>query len=123
MASPSKTFIVEHLDDELGPSSELEYINIAKESHDSGAQFCLSSIPSTLVLPEALTAVPGFRAEQESVESVYADKKHRICLLDPSATKELTPEDGDAFDIFLFGGILGAYICDTVCPLLVADEL
>jgi ribosome biogenesis SPOUT family RNA methylase Rps3 len=102
-----KTYIVEHLDDELGPWSELEYITIAKESHQAGAQFCLSSIPPTLVLPEALKAVPGFTADGRSVESLYAGNKSRVCLLDPAAPNELSPEDGQAFDVFLFGGILG----------------
>jgi len=32
----------------------------------------------------------------------------RVCLLDPKATQELSPEDGQgAFDWLLFGGILG----------------
>ncbi|KAF8324038.1 DUF431-domain-containing protein [Clavulina sp. PMI_390] len=32
----------------------------------------------------------------------------KICLLDPKATTELSPEDGDGkFEWFLFGGILG----------------
>jgi ribosome biogenesis SPOUT family RNA methylase Rps3 len=103
----SKTYIVEHLDEELGPWSELEYITIARESNDAGAKFCLSSIPQTLMLPEALKAVPGFTADGRSVESLYAEDKSRVCLLDPSATKELSPEDGEIFDVFLFGGILG----------------
>ena len=102
-----KTYIVEHLDDELGPWSELEYVTIAKESHQTGAAFCLSSIPSTLVLPEALKVVPGFTADGRSVETLYANDKSRVCLLDPSAMKELSPEDGMSFDVFLFGGILG----------------
>ena len=102
-----KTYIVEHLDDELGPWSELEYLTIAKESHQAGAKFCLSSVPSTLVLPAALKHVPGFTADERSVETLYAEDRTRVCLLDPSATKELSPEDGDNFDVFLFGGILG----------------
>ncbi|KAF8865019.1 DUF431-domain-containing protein [Acephala macrosclerotiorum] len=102
-----KTYIVEHLDDELGPWSELEYVTIAKESHEAGAKFCLSSVPSSLVLPEALKAVPGFTADGQSVETLYAEDKSRVCLLDPSATKELSPQDGETFDVFLFGGILG----------------
>lgn len=103
----SKTYIVEHLDDELGPWSELEYLTIARESHLNGSKFCLSSIPPSLALPEALKAAPGFTADGRSVETLYADDKSRVCLLDPSATKELSPEDGDKFDVFLFGGILG----------------
>lgn len=105
----SKTYIVEHLDDELGPWSELEYLTIAKESHDAGAKFCLSSVPSSLELPAALKAVPGFTADGKSVEVIYAQDKSRVCLLDPSATKELSPEDGVKFDVFLFGGILGEF--------------
>lgn len=31
----------------------------------------------------------------------------RVCLLDPKATEELKPEDGELFEMFLFGGILG----------------
>lgn len=104
----SKTYIVEHLDDELGPWSELEYLAIAKESNQAGSKFCLSSVPPSLALPPALQAVPGFTAENRSVETIYADSKSRVCLLDPSAAKELGPEDGDVFDTYLFGGILGA---------------
>ena len=105
----SKTYIVEHLDDELGPWSELEYITIARESNEAGASFCLSSVPPSLSLPDALKSVPGFKADGKSVEVLYEQDKSRVCLLDPSATKELSPEDGDTFDVFLFGGILGSY--------------
>ncbi|KIN06551.1 hypothetical protein OIDMADRAFT_17368 [Oidiodendron maius Zn] len=103
----TKTYIVEHLDDELGPWSELEYITIAKESNQAGAKFCLSSVPPSLALPQALQEVPGFTAETRSVEIIYAESKSRVCLLDPSAKKELSPEDGEVFDTYLFGGILG----------------
>ena len=97
-----KTYIVEHLDEELGPWSELEYVTIAIESRQAGAKFCLSSVSPSLALPEALMAVPGFTAEAASVETLYADDKSRVCLLDPSATNELTPEDGETFHVFLF---------------------
>jgi len=103
----SKTYIVEHLDEELGPWSELEYLTITQESQQAGANFCLSSVPPALELPSALTDLPGFKAEERSVEVLYADHKERVCLLDPSAAKELSPADGKDFDIFLFGGILG----------------
>lgn len=42
------------------------------------------------------------------MEELYADCKDRVCLLDPSAAQDLSPEDGERFDVFLFGGILGA---------------
>jgi len=109
-----KTYIVEHLDDELGPWSELEYITIAKESHQAGSKFCLSSVPASLELPQALKTVPGFTADGQSVETMYAEDKSRVCLLDPSATKELSPEDAEKFDVFLFGGILGMLQCRRV---------
>lgn len=116
----SKTFIVEHLDDELGPWSELEYVTIAKESHEAGAKFCLSSVPPALVVPESLKNVPGFTADGKSVETIYAEDKSRVCLLDPSATKELSPQDGEKFDVFLFGGILG--MCIMAVELLLRTD-
>lgn len=102
-----KTYIVEHLDEELGPWSELEYLAIARESNDAGSTFCLSSLPPGFKVPEALNAVPSFTAESRGVEEIYASDKTRVCLLDPAAAKDLSPEDGDDFDVFLFGGILG----------------
>ncbi|KAM7203774.1 hypothetical protein V8F33_002089 [Rhypophila sp. PSN 637] len=106
-AGAKKTYIVEHLDEELGPWSELEYLAIARESHDAGSTFCLSSLPAGFKVPEALNAVLSFKAESRGVEEIYASDKTRVCLLDPAAAKDLSPEDGDNFDVFLFGGILG----------------
>ncbi|KAL8418583.1 hypothetical protein RB594_001979 [Gaeumannomyces avenae] len=107
MASPAKTYIVEHLDPELGPWSELEYLAIAEETHRAGSSFLLSSLPPTFSPPAALQAIPAFKAENRGVEELYAQDKTRVCLLDPSAAKDLSPEDGEKFDVFLFGGILG----------------
>ncbi|KAL2019724.1 hypothetical protein VTK56DRAFT_9261 [Thermocarpiscus australiensis] len=107
MASNSKTYIVEHLDEELGPWSELEYLAIARESQSAGANFCLSSLPPGFKVPEALRAIPAFTPETRGVEELYAHDKGRVCLLDPAAASDLSPEDGDKFDVFLFGGILG----------------
>ncbi|KAJ9642329.1 hypothetical protein H2201_008611 [Coniosporium apollinis] len=101
-----KTYIVEHLDPELEQWSALEYKAIAQESHDAGAQFFLSSVPESLKLPETLKDAQGLRVEHRSVETLYADKKGAVCLLDPAAKTELSPEDGERFDAFLFGGIL-----------------
>ncbi|KAH6690574.1 DUF431 domain-containing protein [Plectosphaerella plurivora] len=102
-----KTYIVEHLDPELGPWSELEYIAIAKESHQANGTFVLSSLPADFKVPAKLQEVPAFKAENRGVEELYAADKSRVCLLDPSAASDLCPEDGDKFDVFLFGGILG----------------
>jgi ribosome biogenesis SPOUT family RNA methylase Rps3 len=103
-----KTYIVEHLDPELGPWSELEYQAIAEETDFNGGQFCLSSLPPAFKVPTALQAVPGFIAEMRGVEDLYmGEDRKRVCLLDPSAEHDLTPEDAQRFDVFLFGGILG----------------
>ncbi|KAF1970522.1 DUF431-domain-containing protein [Bimuria novae-zelandiae CBS 107.79] len=104
---PGKTFVVEHLDPELEAWSSLEYAAIASECYATKAQFLLSSVPTSLKLPANLQQAKGLNVETRGIEEIYADKKDKVCLLDPSASKDLGPEDGDAFDIFLFGGILG----------------
>jgi ribosome biogenesis SPOUT family RNA methylase Rps3 len=115
MNSSSKTYIVEHLDPELGPWSELEYLAIAKECHEAGSKFCLSSLPVDFETPAALSSAPSFTGETRGVEEIYAGDKSRVCLLDPAAGKDLSPEDGDVFDVFLFGGILGTFSFDFPC--------
>lgn len=109
-----KIYVVEHLDPELGPWSALEYAAIAQESCDAGALFCLSSVPEALKLPPELQDIEGLEVDRRGVEVVFAGRKERVCLLDPAAAKELRLEDGETFDVFLFGGILGRPIgaCD-----------
>jgi ribosome biogenesis SPOUT family RNA methylase Rps3 len=101
------TFIVEHLDPELEKWSTLEYKSIATECHRVGSRFILSSVSPQLVLPEPLQGLEGLEVEQRSVEELYADQKETVCLLDPAAKQELSPDDGQKFSVFLFGGILG----------------
>lgn len=114
MTSIGKKFIVEHLDPELGPWSELEYIAIASESQDAGSSFILSSLPQDFKVPAQLEEIPAFSAERRGVEELYAHDKSKVCLLDPSATTELSPEDGEVFEAFLFGGILGMQSSHTI---------
>lgn len=102
-----KTYVVEHLDPELGPWSTLEYRAIAKESLEAGSKFCLSSIPADLSVPSEILATNDIVIEHRGVEEIYHDCKDRVCLLDPAATSELSPEDSAQFDVFLYGGILG----------------
>lgn len=114
-----KTFIVEHLDPELGPWSELEYLAIANETKETGGRFILSSLPDAFQVPEGLKVNDAFTAEKRGVEELYAANKARVCLLDPAAAKDLSPEDGETFDAFLFGGILGE--CDS--PENIAERM
>lgn len=103
----AQTYVVEHLDPELGPWSALEYQAITQESASAGLNFCLSSVPRELELPSELQAICNLVIEHQSVEDIFKDDKERICLLDPAAKAELSPEDAEKFDVFLFGGILG----------------
>jgi ribosome biogenesis SPOUT family RNA methylase Rps3 len=102
------TFVVEHLDPELGPWSALEYKTIAKESNESGCNFILSSVPGPLLETQDVKEILelGGHAKTDSVEDYFADRKNKICLLDPAAKQELSPDDAK-FEVFLFGGILG----------------
>ncbi|KAI0015136.1 SAM-dependent RNA methyltransferase [Xylariomycetidae sp. FL0641] len=107
-----KTYIVEHLDPELGPWSALEYAAIARETAAAGGGvFCLSSLPPGFVVPAPVrdAAPEAFRPEHQAVEALYPgdEGRKRVCLLDPQAERDLCPEDGGVFEAFLFGGILG----------------
>ena len=104
-----RTYIVEHLDPELGPWSALEYRAIARETAACQGTFMLSSLPAGFQVPEELAREPAFKAETRGVEELYpaGQGKERVCLLDPAADKDLNPDDRHEFDVFLFGGILG----------------
>ncbi|RMZ84773.1 hypothetical protein DV737_g935, partial [Chaetothyriales sp. CBS 132003] len=106
MSKSKVTFVVEHLDPELGPWSALEYKAISEESRQAGCDFILSSVPESLLQSSELQAL-GANAKAESIEAYFADRKERICLLDPQGQQELSPADASRFDVFLFGGILG----------------
>lgn len=103
----AQTYVVEHLDPELGPWSALEYQAIAYECKAAGVKFCLSSVPRQLELPSELRAMNSLVIEHQNVEWLFKDEKERVCLLDPAAKTELSPDDAANFDVFLFGGILG----------------
>ena len=100
------TYVVEHLDPELGPWSALEYKSIAAESIIARVKFIISLVRKALELPAELRAVPGLVVEHRGIEAICSEKE-RVCLLDPAAEDELRSEDGEKFDVFLFGGILG----------------
>lgn len=125
-----KTYIVEHLDPELGPWSELEYICIGQDSQKAGSRFLLSSLPDEFRVPDRLAKLESFTPEKRSVEEMYpppqaqsgaaSEIKNQVCLLDPAAKQDLSPEDGKNFGVFLFGGILGkSWSCGFVCRFAV----
>ncbi len=125
--SKSFTFIIEHLDPELGDWSALEYRTIARECRETKNRFTLCSVLKEFVVRAegmGMGDVVATREERDRVE-VEVDvvnkgveelfppegreggRRGRVCLLDPQAERELSPEDGDVFEGFLFGGILG----------------
>ena len=116
------SYIVEHLDPELGPWSTLEYRSIAQESADAGVKFYLSSVPKSMSLPPELQNLEALMIEHSSVEEIFKEHKERVCLLDPAATVELSPEDGVTFDVFLFGGILGMMPTEYLKQKILVDR-
>ena len=102
------TFIVEHLDPELEDWQALEYNTISKESAQANSKFLLSGLKPDFAKFELLT-IPESDRSETTVESLYPtpEQRSKVCLLDPKAEKDLSPKDGELFDAFLFGGILG----------------
>ncbi len=107
MTARKYMFVVEHMDPELEDWQAIEYKCIAKECLEAGTQFLLTSVSPNLKLPALFEEATGLQMEQRTAETIFANRKDRVCLLDPAASKELNHMDGDKFEIFLFGGILG----------------
>jgi ribosome biogenesis SPOUT family RNA methylase Rps3 len=103
------------MEPEIGDWSTLEYIAIATETAESPSvsRFLLSSLQPQLAdnLPlslRTLASTEKFISTTEDVEKIVGDTgKHMVCLLDPQAETALSPQDGDVFEWFVFGGILG----------------
>lgn len=85
----------------VGPSSSVGFTSLSTSSipplrdylssQPSGSKAELHTSPILDTLAAAVPPIP----------------QSRVCLLDPRAEKVLAPEDADAFDVFLYGGILG----------------
>lgn len=117
-------FVIEHMEEDeqtqksIPPWVELEYAHMRiLAGQDAQIYFTHLSAPSRASLSVvfdgasddgSLAKVSCFdRGVQEVIasEGISLDK---VCLLDPKAESELSPEDGDGrFQWFLFGGILG----------------
>ncbi|KAJ3812582.1 SAM-dependent RNA methyltransferase [Lentinula lateritia] len=118
------TYIIEHMeeDDEnskvVPPWVELEYAHMRKLAGiESQVHFAhLSRNSSRSLNAKFAELASDGQAEAVCHESGVLDlikerlggSLEKVCLLDPKAEKELSPEDGDGrFEWFLFGGILG----------------
>ena len=90
----------------IGTSSSLHFTSLSSTSipplrthfsdHPSSSKAHLHTGPILTLLSSPSASNPTEPIEQS-----------RVCLLDPKATLPLSPEDGDTFDYFLYGGILG----------------
>src|SRR3989344_4796145 len=90
-------FIIEHLEPEVYPWCVLEYAHISKRVGKTNLIF-------TNVTKGAIKLKNLGEIKKESVKNIILK---RACVLDPSASKTLTPEIAKQFDYFIFGGILG----------------
>lgn len=91
-------YIIEHMDPELWDWSVLEYKNVAK--HVGSDNLIVSNVPQDE--EEKLDGV----CDVDNL-SVTTMGLARVCVLDPEAEQELSPDDADKFDYLVFGGILG----------------
>ncbi|KAI9102636.1 SAM-dependent RNA methyltransferase [Phlyctochytrium arcticum] len=99
-------YIVEHMEPELDEWSELEYTHISQRVGPSNLYLThlqptlLANLPAQLIATNPVTTT-------KAVGELDECKKEEVILLDPAATEELKPEDGEKFGWLLFGGILG----------------
>ena len=100
-----KHYVVEHCEPEIGAWSVLEYVAIASETTLPNT-FTISSVDPTLAanIPTSLTHLNITTKEVNTLDGIVPE---RVCLLDPSAEQEMTPDDAELFDWYVFGGILG----------------
>lgn len=90
-----------HMLQQVGPSSTVEFTSLSSSSIPPLKTYLSSR-------PEGSKAV----AHTQPVLDMLAKCSppipiERVCLLDPRAETVIAPEDADAFDVFLYGGILG----------------
>ncbi|CAA7263302.1 unnamed protein product [Cyclocybe aegerita] len=87
-----------------GSTSQVQFTHLSKSSCESLNSIFNASSSSN-------PGLSAFSCHQQGVVGLMKDLGvpiDQVCLLDPKAEKELSPEDGDGqFQWFLFGGILG----------------
>ncbi|CAG8635979.1 64_t:CDS:2, partial [Paraglomus brasilianum] len=98
-------YIIEHMETDLHEWCILEYSHIATSVFPPNIIITRLKDAEITVLKK-LQALDGAQLRRETVDEMGINKS-KICLLHPNAEQQLKPEDGQAFDYFLFGGILG----------------
>lgn len=104
-------YVIEHMEQGFTEWVILEYSTIIKEVGKEN--LLLTSLPQGTTdsdIPKELLAL-GLQWTSDDVSQAGTEAlpivKERVCLLDPSAEKDLVPGEAEAFDYFVFGGILG----------------
>lgn len=104
-------YVIEHMEQGFTEWVILEYSTIIKEV--GRENLLLTSLPQGTTdsdIPKELLAL-GLQWTSDDVSQAGTEAlpivKERVCLLDPSAEKDLVPGEAEAFDYFVFGGILG----------------
>lgn len=91
------TYIIEHLEPKLWNWCLIEYKHISRLVGKQNLWISNLKKGSTERQKYA-------KIIKKSVTELHLSK---VCVLDPDATKTLTPADAKQFDYFIFGGILG----------------
>lgn len=103
-------YVIEHMEEGFSEWVILEYSQIIKDVGKDN--LILTSLPPSTTekdIPGRLLALGLQWTTKECVEIDPAFTKESVCLLDPAAETELVPEDKNAFQYFVFGGILGSH--------------
>uniref|UniRef100_A0A060SYL2 ARAD1A17776p n=1 Tax=Blastobotrys adeninivorans TaxID=409370 RepID=A0A060SYL2_BLAAD len=101
-------YIIEHMEEGVSDWVRLEYLQIVRDVGSDN--LWLAGVKPGLEMPKEFVEAGVQHTTKDVLEFGQLDPnfdKSRVCLLDPSATEEFSPEDRDRFDYFLFGGILG----------------
>ncbi|KAF5371133.1 hypothetical protein D9758_004132 [Tetrapyrgos nigripes] len=95
---------IQHMRTLAGQGSHVHFTHLSSSSSEPlKAKF--ANIPEGENLSEASCHQEGVL---DLIKEHLGGSLEKVCLLDPKAEKELSPEDGDGrFQWFLFGGILG----------------
>ncbi|WPK26932.1 hypothetical protein PUMCH_004301 [Australozyma saopauloensis] len=103
-------YVIEHMEEGFSEWVILEYSQIIR---DVGREnLILTSLPQSTTendIPQQLRDLGLVWTTDECVTIDGGLKKDAVCLLDPAAEEELSPQDAEKFDYFVFGGILGSH--------------
>ncbi|KAF8975202.1 hypothetical protein BGZ46_009355 [Entomortierella lignicola] len=101
----ARNYIIEHMEEGMHEWCKLEYEHMVQVCGPDHVYFTALT-PTTLAgMPDSLKSA---HCHTEDILTMGDRIPHeKVCLLDPASPHVLSPEDGDKYEFFLFGGILG----------------